>query len=571
MSFEQERSSLTVETSGLRDLWAGATVALVSIPQCMAFAAIAGLEPAQGISVAIVMGVVGALLSTTPSLILGPAVTTSTMIFGVLITVAPDNRESWPALAGLIAVLGGGVIIVAAILRFGSFVRFVSRSVLVGLTTGAAMMIVVSQLDPLLGIASSTSSTLIGRLIESLSRMGDTQPASLFLGAGTLLVIAVSVRLGPGGPGPFIGIVLSGVAVHFIESSGAGSQLAPIGALSGGDLLRLTPSYRGAFNSDLFVGALAIALVGMIQTLAISRSLAVRVHAVRDARRELIALGAGNMLTGVLGGFPGAASFSRSALCDAAGARTRKAGFIAAVGLLVLVVAAAPLTHYVTAPAIAGLLMVTAWGLVDRGELAALIRRGGPDRIVLVTTLLAVWVIPLHWAILIGLSISLVLFLRRVSELHLVEMVNSGEDQFEERPMDEETGRSSIVMLQVEGPLFFAHADEIARRVRMVFERGPRVVVLRMRRTQQIDFSVIASLAHEAAVYRAAGGTMIVCGLTPEMHETLSASPLAWAIGTEHLMPTTRKVFGSAHRAIGSARTVVADRAADGRSLFRKA
>lgn len=542
------------------ELWAGVTVALVSIPQCMAFAAIAGLDPASGIAAAIVMGVVGAALSRTPSLILGPAVTTCTMIFGVLVTVAPHDRASWPALAGLLAVMAGGITIVAAIVRFGTFVRFVSRSVLVGLTAGAAIMIVVSQLDPLLGLSASSGSMLLERLIDTVSRLGDTHPPSILLAAGTMLVIALSTRLSPGVPGAFIAIAASGLVVHLLESNGADLQLDSIGALPGPMPLTITPVYHGAFGSDLFVGALAIALVGMIQTLAISRSFAARKHASLDARRELVALGAANMLTGVLGGFPGAASFSRSALCDAAGARTRVAGFVAAGGILAIVALAAPLTDYITAPAIAGLLMATAWALVDRRELMDILRRGGADRAVLLTTVLAVWVIPLHWAILIGLSLSLVLFLRRVSQLHVVEMVHSGEDQFLERPIDDQTGRSAIVMLQVEGPLFFAHSDELARRLRSVFERSPRAVVLRMRRTQQIDFSVIASLAHEAEAFCDGGGTVIVCGLTPEMHRTLVESALARIIGADHLMPTTKKVFGSAHRAMDLARSVVEQR-----------
>ena len=551
------------------ELWAGVTVALVSIPQCMAFAAIAGLDPATGIAAAIVMGVVGAALSATPSLILGPAVTTCTMIFGVLITVAPNDRASWPALAGLLAVLAGGITIVAAVVRFGTFVRFVSRSVLVGFITGAATMIVVSQLDPLLGLSASSGSTLLERLIDTVSRLGAAHPPSIMLAVGTVLVIAVSTRLSPGVPGPFIAIVLSGLVVHLLESNGAGLELDPIGALPSAMPLSITSVYRGAFTSDLFVGALAIALVGMIQTLAISRSFATRTRATMNARRELVALGCANMLSGVLGGFPGAASFSRSALCDAAGARTRIAGFVAAGGLLAIVALAAPLTHFITAPAIAGLLMATAWALVDRRELMDILRRGGADRIVLVTTVLAVWVIPLHWAILIGLSLSMVLFLRRVSELHVVEMVNSGEDQFSERPIDAQTGRSAIVMLQVEGPLFFAHADELAKRLRSVFEQSPRAVVLRMRRTQQIDFSVIAALAHESEAYCDGGGTVIVCGLTPEMHRTLVESALGRIIGTDHFMPTTKKVFGSAHRAIDLARSVVATAPAADRALFR--
>jgi SulP family sulfate permease len=540
------------------DLQAGLTVALVAIPQCMAFAAIAGLPPVAGIYSAVAMGLVGALIATCPQLNIGPAVTTSAMVYAVLATAAPDERQTWPALAGLLALLVGGLTVIAALLKVGQFVRFVSRSVLVGLVGGAAILIFGSQLAPFLGLPQTERPTLIHILIHTAGHLGDADPASLIMAAGTLVLVVLGSRVAPQFPTAFVALVLAGAAAWLLGRAGVATGLQTVGSIPRQWPTSLTPRFDGPYTTDLFVGAAALALVGVIQTLAIAKTLADRWDGRIEPRRELIALGAANVAASLAHGFPGAGSFARSALNDAAGARTRLSGVIASIAIVAVVSLAAPLAGYITKAAIAGLLMATAWSIVDWRELLHILRSRGDDRLVLVITLLCVFVMPIHWAILIGLALSVALFLRRVSQLHLVEMVAGQGQQFHERQIDERSGGGPITMLQVEGPLFFAHAEEMGDTLRGVFSHRPRVTIIRMRRTQQIDFSVVTAMERAAREYLQQGGTLILCGLTPEMRSTLRQSALGRIIPARHLLQTTGEVFGSAHRAIELAREIVA-------------
>lgn len=546
------------------DLQAGLTVAMVSIPQCMAFATIAGLPPATGLYAAVVMGFVGAVISGSPKLNIGPAVTTSTLVFAVLATTAPNEPERWPAIASLLAILVGTFTVVAAFFKAGQFVKFVSRTVLVGLIVGAALLIFGTQLAPFFGIDSAPKATLVVSLWNTAGRLDQLQPRAMLMASGTLAFILLGTRLGPRFPAAFLGLVLGGVAAWALDlpQSDAVPRYLP---------LAIPSHFDSHWGTDLLVGAAAITLIGIIQTLAIAKAMAARDNTTIDPKRELLALGAANLCGGLFHGFPGAGSFARSALNDMAGARTRLSGLVAPVALALIVLLAAPLARYITKPAIAGVLMATAWTIVDWREFIQIFTAGRHDRIVLGSTILCVFILPIHWAILIGLALSIALFLRRASRLHLLEMVSGSHDQFHEHAIDADTGNSVITMLQVEGPLFFAHSDELAETLRDVLRRGSRVLILRMRRTQQIDFSVITVLDRVLQDYVEAGGTPIVCGLTPELREVLHESALGQTVRPEHLLGTTRKVFGSAHRAIQLAERIVADGGAPAGPLFRTA
>lgn len=551
------------------DLQAGLTVALVAIPQCMAFATIAGLPPVVGLYAAVVMGLVGALLSECPKLSIGPAVTTSSMVFAVLAVVAPGRPDEWPAIAALLAVLTGTFIVVAAFLNVGQFVRFVSRSVLVGLTGGAAILIFGSQLAPFLGVEAASGATLAGILWSTLGSLREAQLSAVLVAGGTFALVMLGGRIAPRFPMPFLVLVLGGLTAWLLERTGVATSLQYIDPVRVVLPDAFAISYSVAHVTDLIVGAAAIALVGIIQTLAIAKSLADRSDATIDARRELLSLGTANLAAGVLNGFPGAGSFARSGLNELAGARTRLSGIVAAITIVVIIVLAAPLTGYITLPVIAGLLMATAWSIVRWREIGHILTRRGYDRIVLITTIACVFVMPIHWAILIGLAVSVAAFLRRVSRLYLFEMVAGPNQQYHERPIDGRTGVNVITMLQIEGPLFFAHADELAQALSQVFERGPRVTIIRMRRTQQIDFSVVEAMDRVVRKYAKTGGTLIICGLTPRMRAILRESPLGQTLPSYCLLETTGEVFGSAHKAIELAKQTVSTEAPADRAKFR--
>lgn len=552
------------------DILAGLTVTLVAIPQCMGFATVAGLPPVTGLYAAVVMGLVSALVSRSPRLVVGPAITSSSMLLAVLQTVAHDRPEQWPALAGLVAVLVGLLTLLAAALRLGRFVKFVSRSVIVGLMAGSALLTMGAQLAPLLGIPSASGATLVAILYRTLARIDETHLASLAVSIGTLVLVLAGARIGPRVPAAFVSLIAAGGVHVVLERLGLAEGLPTIGALPWEWPTQLGGWYSGPIESDLVVGAAALAAIGVIQNLAIGRAFSLRRHEPFDPRREMWALGLANIASGLLHGMPGSGSFARSALNDLAGARTRMSGVIAAVATAVIAAVGAPLAVHIPVAAIAGLLVATAITMVDWRELRSILRYDERDRLVLCTTMLCMFVLPIYWAILLGIAASVGMFLGGVSRLRLVEMVQGERRPFQEQEIDEQTGSSAVTLLQVEGPLFFAHADEMTAALRSVFERQPRVVILRMRRTQQIDFSVMAAMSRVVGEYVARGGTLIVCGLTPELRRTLRNGPLGRIVPEQYMLRTTREVFGSVHQAIALAREILAG-AAGGRPVFRAA
>ncbi len=552
------------------DLQSGLTVALVAIPQCMAFATVAGLAPVAGLYAVVVMSLVSALLSNSPKLVVGPAITASTMCLAILNTVEPGNPDSWPSLAGTLAILVGAFTLLGALLQIGRFVRFVSRSVIVGLMVGSAILIFGSQLAPALGIPAATKTALLaGMLYETAGGLGRTHLLSLLVSAGTFTLILLAGRIGPKFPAAFAVLVLGAGVEWLLEINGLATGLETIGQITWTWPTSLTPLYPELYKTDLLVGAGAIALVGIIQSLAIAKAMAHRDAAALDSKREIWALGAANIAAGALHGFPGSGSFARSALADLAGARTRLSGVVSAVATILIVALGAALTQHITKAAIAGLLLATAISMVDWREFMHVMRHDRHDRIVLGTTLACVFFLPMHWAILLGLTVSILVFLHRVSQLHLVEMVVGTGRPFVEQPIDEQTGRSAVTILQLEGALFFAHADELATAVRDVLKRGPRVLVFRMRRTQHMDFSVIVALDRVLREYLTRGGQVVMCGLAPELRSALRESPLGRTIPSDYMLETTREVFGSAHLAIGLAESIARFDPHDDRPMYR--
>jgi len=552
----------------LNELIVGITIALIAIPQSVGFASIAGLPPATGLVSAVVMGLISALVSGSPRLIVGPAITASTMLLGVLRIVAPNEPQRWPALAAGVAVLVGLMTVAGSIIGIGRLARFVSRSVIVGLVIGSVLLTIGSQLAPMLGIRSSSESILLAMLWYVARNIGSAHVAPLAMASAVFALMMLGPRLGPRFPTAFVVLLLSAVAVWLMERFGAPVQFKSVGdfVFDSAVLPGLPSAPEGMTN--LLAGAAAISLVGIFQNLAIAKALANRSGDELNTKREIHALGLANLGGGLAGGFPGSGSFARSALAEIVGGKTRLAQLCAAAATGGIALLAMPLLHFVTAPAIAGLLIATALLMVDWTELRAL-SRDVHDRPILITMIACVFVMPIHWALLIGLVASFIILLRRVSRVHLFEMVRNPQGAFREQEIDDRTGRSAVTMVQLEGPLFFAHADLLAKSLRIIFNRGPRVTILRMRRTQQIDFSILAALAGPVREYQQAGGHLIVCGLTPQMRAILLDSPLGDLLGPDFLLETTREVFGSAHVATQLAQMILDDRPAADREPFR--
>ncbi|MGH7214924.1 MAG: SulP family inorganic anion transporter, partial [Tepidisphaeraceae bacterium] len=336
-----------------------------------------------------------------------------------------------------------------------------------------------------------------------------------------------------------------------------------------GEIPRRFPAFHAPrFDWDdtrnLLGGALALALLGSLESVAIAKSIASRTGERVRANQEFFAQGLTNAVTGLFQCIPGSVSFTRSALDVAAGARTRFAACFNACFVAVILLAFGPFARHVPLASLAAVLVVIGFGLVEWRVLPRLIRTSRGDAVVCATTFLATLLAPLEYAIFIGIFLNLALYLRRASHLHVAEMVPApgASGQFVERPLHDRAGERQVVFLQLEGELFFGVADELQDRLTGLSHSGVRIVILRLKRTHSIDATVLHVLETFARAMRDRGRYVLLCGVRPELMRQLGTYGLTDTLGPENIFEAGPGVFTSAKRALERARRLV-DRSID--------
>jgi len=553
-----------------RDLVAGLTVSVVEVPQAMAYALVAGVPPVYGIYTSILQGVVGALLSSSEHMTTGPTNTQSLLIASAATAVvAPGGDPAlYLQLVFALTIFKGFIQLTFAAARLGDLVRYVSRSVIVGLTAGAGVLIVVGQLPHFLGLppaaqapgADSRLPGIIGSLAHLVRRLADEGVNSRAVAIGCVVIaIVIGMRLVSRLlPGALLGVIVAASAVAALHWSRA--QIPLIDPLPKGWPSFYVPIDGLAHARELFAGALALAVLGMLESVAIAKSIAARTGERIVPNQEFFAQGLKNFLTGFFQCIPGSGSFTRSALDYAAGAETRFAAVFNALFVAAIFWLAAPLAGYVPLASLAGVLFVIAFGLIDLAYIVRAVRTTRGDAIVCLVTFAATLLAPLEYAIFVGIFLNLALYLRTASRLHVAEMVPlPGGGSFVERPIrDRATGdERRVVFLQLEGELFFAVADELRDRLTALRRGGARVIILRLKRTHSIDATVLHVLETFARDTRAAGGYVLLAGVKPDLMQTLRNYGLLGVLGRENVFEATAGVFTSAKRALQRARELV--------------
>lgn len=542
-----------------RDVLAGLTVAVVEVPQAMAYAVIAGVPPQYGLYTSIIQGVIGGLLSSSNHITSGPTNTQALLVASAVTRLADpaDAPQLYLQLVTMLALLKGLMLLVMAVARFGDLLRYVSRSVIVGLSAGAGVLIIAGQLAPFLGIVVDEKSRwpgVIGTLRDLLPRLGEAQFWPAALGCVSLAVILVARLVSPLAPGSLLAVLVGGAIV------------AATGAVAGPHVLGALPAALPSIalplaNLDqirsLLPGAAALAVVGIVETVAIAKTLGGRTGERVSADQEFFSQGMGNAVSAFFQCMPGSASFSRSALDLAAGAQTRfatvfNATFVAAIFLLF-----GGLARHIPTATLAAVLIVIAVGLIDWPTLRRIGRTSRGDLAVAVVTFAATLLAPLEYAVFIGIFLNIALYLRRASKLHLAEVVPTAGGPFLERPILDRSGERQVVFLQLEGELFFGVADELQDQLAAVQRSGARVVILRLKRTHSIDATVLHVLETFAAEMRRRGGHVLLCGVRDELMRRLKGYGLIDQLGRENVFAASIGVWSSAKRALKRARELV--------------
>ena len=379
------------------DLVAGLTVAVVLIPQAIAYALLTELPPQMGLYAAVVAAIFGALWGSSWHLHTGPTNAVSLLVLSSLLGVAEPGSARFIAAAGLMAVMVGVTQIFMGLMRMGVLVNFVSNSVIVGFTAGAGMLISVHQLRHLLRLQIPGSPVVFGAIGQVTSNVFDTHGFSLALGLGTITVMILLHVWRPNWPGAFIAIVLAAIAVALFGLSDRGVVVLD-GLPRGLPHVVGLPFFELTLIGKLAPGALAIAAIGIVEAISISRAVANESGQSLDSNQEFVGQGLANVAAGLLSGYTCSGSFTRTAVNHASGARTPMASVFSGVWVLAALVMFSSLAVYLPRAALAGVLVIVSYRMVNLAEMRRILRSSLGDSLIMVATFLATVLFPLEFA-----------------------------------------------------------------------------------------------------------------------------------------------------------------------------
>jgi SulP family sulfate permease len=513
---------------GRSDLLAGVTVAAISLPQAMAYALIAGIDPRFGLYSAIVVTLVASIFGSSSHLINGPTNAISLVVFSALAFFDPDARFDAYQATFLLAMMIGTIQILIAVFKLGDLTRYISESVVIGFMAGAGALVGLSQLGNLTGLRDRGTGQqhVLYRIWLTLTG-GHVNPQALSIGVGTIVLVVILRTLARKYHLPqvdmLVALIVAAIVAAWFGWSKPGldgqTLVSVVGSVPRSLPLPHVPEIKFWWVRELSGSALAIAFLGLLEALAIAKSIATYTRQPLDYNRQCLAEGLANLTGGFFQCLPGSGSLTRSAINYQAGAVSRFSGVIASGTVALVVVAFAPYARFIPKAALAGLLLVTASRLIDWKRLSYAVRASRYDAgLVFVTAFSAVF-ISVEFSILIGVALSFLLFVPRAALLRWSQLVVSSERVVRER-LNEDPPCTAMLLYDLEGELFFGAAteldrcfDELKRRTK---DEHIHFVVLRLKRTRNPDMVSLERFEHFLRDMEKREVSVLLCGIRPD-------------------------------------------------------
>lgn len=519
---------------GRSDLLAGITVAAISLPQAMAYALIAGIDPRFGLYSAIVVTFVASLLGSSSHLINGPTNAISLVVFSALALFDPDARFDAYQATFLLAIMAGSLQVLIAVFRLGDLTRYISESVVIGFMAGAGFLVAATQAGNLLGVKERGSGQqhVLQRIWLTVSQGGPINWRAVSIAVGTIVVALVlrwaarRCRL-PQCEMLLALIAAAGVAaaLGWSHPNPAGKTLvAVVGRVPASLPVPHVPDIQFGWIKELSGGALAVAFLGLLEALAIAKSIAHRTRQHIDYNRQCLAEGMANLVGGFFQCLPGSGSLTRSAINYQAGAVTRASGVFAAGTVAIVVLLFAPLARFVPKAALAGLLVVIAYRLVDWKRLRYALRASRYDAGLVLATAFSAVFISVEFSIIIGVSLSILLFIPRAARIKVSELIVTDEGVVRER-IASDPAPEELIISDLEGELFFGAAPELDQFFNHLWDRLRAVeasfAILRVKRTRNPDMVCMERIEQFLHDAQRAGITVLLCGIRADFQTAM--------------------------------------------------
>ncbi len=534
------------------DLSAGLTVGVMLIPQGMAYALIAGLPPIYGLYASLVPLVVYALFGTSRQLAVGPVAMVSLLVATGVAPLAGDDVALYVTLALTLSLMVGALQFSLGAARFGFLTNFLSHPVLSGFTSAAALIIGLNQLKHLLGLNIARSHYIHEILWSALTQIGATHLPTLALGLGSIVLLVGLKRWKKTFPGALVVVVLTTLTVWLLRLDLHGVKI--VGEVPSGLPGFMLPNVGMAEIEALLPTALAIGLVGFMESIAVAKAFASKHRYEVDANQELIGLGLANLFGGLFQAYPTTGGFSRTAVNDQAGARTPLASILSAGVIALTLLFLTPLFFFMPKAVLAAIVMVAVVGLIDLKEARFLWHVKRQDFYLLVLTFLATLSLGIEQGILVGVAASLVLVIQQSSRPHMAVMGRlPGTKTYrniERNP--EAVTRSDIIVLRIDAALYFANVSYFKDKLREIEEKAPalRALVIDAYPMNRIDSSAAHALLEIIEDAQRRGIRFYFAGVKGPVMDVLERAGIVDRIGRDHFFLEVHDAVEAAEAAL---------------------
>jgi high affinity sulfate transporter 1 len=513
------------------DLLAGLTTAAVVIPKAMAYATIAGLPVQVGLYTAFLPMVIYALLGTSRPLSVSTTTTIAILTateFGVV--VPGGDTLTLLRASAILTFLVGSILVIAAVLRLGFVANFISVPVLVGFKAGIGLVIVVDQIPKILGIHISRGSFVHG-LIATIRGLPETSWTTLAVGIVLMALLIGIEKFFPRAPAPLIAVAvgIAGVALLRLQEHG----VSLVGSIPKGLPPVTVPDW--SLTAKLWPGALGIALMSFTETIAAGRAFARADETALQPNRELIATGLANVGGAFLGAMPGGGGTTQTAVNRLVGARTQLAELVTAGTALAVMLFLSPLIAQLPQATLAAVVIVYSVGMIRLEEFQAILKIRRTEFIWALTAFVGVLLLGTLKGIFVAIVVSLVALAYQTADPHVYVLsrkpgTNVFRPHSKEHPEDETF--PGLLLLRLEGRVFFANAEHIAHKVKLLAkEAKPTVVALDLSNVPDLEYTALKMLTEAQIRQSERGISLWLAGLNPRVLAMVQRSPLGEALG----------------------------------------
>lgn len=504
------------------DLIAGITGAVIVLPQGVAFALIAGLPPIYGLYTAMVTPIVAALFGSSYHLISGPTTAISIVVFSSVSDFAVPGTQQFIELALTLTLIAGIFQFLLGLTRMGILINFVSHSVIIGFTSGAALLIAGSQLKHLLGIIVPEGNDFWHTWQFIMLNLDQTNTIALLIGLITLSsAILIKIFL-PKAPNLLLAMILGSLV--FIVLNAEQNYVAVIGSLPSHLPPFKVPIITREIIREISPNAFAIALLGLIEAVAIARSVGSKSGQRINGNQEFIGQGLSNIVGSFFSSYAGSGSFTRSGINYQAGAKTPMAAIFAALILMLAITFIAPLAAYLPMSAMGGIILLVAYNLIDVNHIKRILKASKAETTVMSITFIATLTLDLEFAIYIGVIFSLVFYLQRTSKPRIVVVAPDPSDairKFTNVQMKKLTECPQLKIIRIEGSLFFGAVDHVTETFEALRRGEEKNLLIVAPAINLIDVAGAEMLVDEAEKWKKKGGNLYISGLKLRAREFL--------------------------------------------------